>query len=126
MPYYGSALNFSSNLQDDLLHHIEYGIYPSYFLTQEPTANILNTRSAWIYTSSYAQWGEQVQATYRWMNSILAPVRGQEIIAHEELADGVYATTYANGRQIVVNYTDLPFGYNELTVEAKSALLVEN
>lgn len=125
LPYYGSELNFSSNRQDDLLHHIEYGIYPAYFVTQEATANMLNTPSAWIYTSSYAQWGAEIQDTYQWMNALLAPVRGQTIVAHETLMPGVRATTYANGRQIIVNYTDQPFVRGGVTVEAQGALLVE-
>ncbi len=126
MPVYGPAINFSSNQQDDLLRHVEYGIYPSYFLTQEPTASILNTRSNWIYTSSYEQWGEEIRSTYQWMNALLAPVRGQTIIAHDQLAAGVFATTYANGDQIIVNYSDQPFVSGATTVAAKDALLVEN
>lgn len=125
VPYYGSALNFSSNMQGDLLRQVDYGIYPSYFLTYEATANMLNTRSAWIYTSSYAQWGDQIRRTYQWMNALLAPVRGQEIVARQKLDDGVFATTYANGRQIIVNYNDKPFVRSGITVEAKNALLVE-
>jgi len=104
---------------------VDYGIYPSYFLTYEATANMLNTRSAWIYTSSYAQWGDQIRRTYQWMNALLAPVRGQEIVARQKLDDGVFATTYANGRQIIVNYNDKPFVRSGITVEAKNALLVE-
>src|SRR5690606_17445152 len=69
VPSYGSALNFSSNRQDDLLRHLEYGIYPSYFVTHEVTANMINTRSAWIYTSSYTQWGDEIRRTYDWMNN---------------------------------------------------------
>lgn len=126
VPYYGPALNFSSNQQDDLLRHVEFGIYPSYFLTQEATANMLNTRSSWIYTSSYAQWGEEIRRSYQWMNALLAPVRGQAIVAHDQLAEGVFTTTYANGRQIAVNYTDSPFVGSGISVEAKSALLMEN
>lgn len=126
MPYYGTALNFSSNQQEDLLRQVEYGIYPSYFVTHEPTANMLNTRSSWIYTSSYEQWGEEIRRTYAWMNALLAPVRGQEIVAHETLAEDVFATTYANGQQIIVNYTDRPFRHDSVTVEAKNAFLVEN
>ncbi len=126
VPYYGEALNFSPNLQEDLLRHADFGVYPSYFLTHEPTANMLNTPSYWIYTSSYAQWGEQIQQSYRWLNALLAPVRGQEIIARRKLADGVFATTYANGKQIVVNYTDRPFTYAQRSIGAKSAALVEN
>lgn len=126
VPYYGSALNFSSNRQDDLLRQIEYGIYPSYYVTHEPTANMLNTPSNWIYTSSYAQWGDEIRETYQWMNALLAPVRGQAIVAHESLAAGVYATTYANGRQIIVNYGDAPFTRGDITVAAQDALLLED
>jgi len=126
IPYYGEVLNFSSNPQDDLLRHIEYGVYPSYFVTHEATAIMLNTPSFWIYTSSYTQWGEQIQQTYAWMNALLAPVRGQQIVAHEQVAEDVFATTYANGRQIIVNYTDSPFVYGGITVEAKNASLLEN
>lgn len=126
IPLYGPAINFSSNQQDDLLRHVEFGIYPSYFLTHEATANMLNTRSSWIYTSSYDQWGEDIQRVYQWMDALLAPVRGQEIIAHDKLAEGVMATTYANGRQIIVNYNDQAYTQDGITVEAKNALLVEN
>lgn len=126
VPYYGPALNFSSNPREDLLRHADFGIYPSYFLTHEATAKMLNTRSYWIYTSSYAQWGEEVRETYRWLNALLAPVRGQEIVARQKLAEGVFATTYANGKQIVVNYTERPFRQGNLAVEAKDAVLVEN
>ncbi len=124
MPAYGPALNFSSSRRDDMLRQVEYGVYPSYFLTHEPTANILNTLSYWIYTSSYAQWGEEARRTYAWMNALLSPVRGQEIIAHGELAPGVFATTYASGQQIIVNYTDAAFTTAGLPVPAKAALRV--
>jgi len=126
VPYYGTALNFSSNQQEDLLRYVDFGIYPSYFLTQEATGKILSTGSFWIYTSSYAQWGEQIRNTYKWMNALLAPVRGQEIVARNKLKEGIFATTYANGRQIVVNYTDQPFTYGGITIGAKNASLLEN
>ena len=126
VPYYGAALNFSSDGRNDLLRHVEYGIYPSYFLTYEDTATMLDTPSAWIYTSAYDQWGDHIRETYAWMNVLLAPVRGQEIVAHERLATGVFVTRYGNDMQIVVNYTDRPFDYGGITVEAKDARLVEN
>ncbi|MCA9885788.1 MAG: hypothetical protein KC708_22575 [Anaerolineae bacterium] len=126
VPYYGTALNFSSNMREDLLRQVEYGIYPSFFVTQEPTADMLNTRSSWIYTSSIEQWGEDIRSTYAWMNDLLAPVRGQQIVAHEQLASGVYMTTYDNGERIVVNYNDAPVEQYGSTIGAKDALLLES
>ncbi|MCS6843790.1 MAG: DUF5696 domain-containing protein [Caldilineales bacterium] len=123
VPYYGTALNFSPNLQEDLLRHADFGIYPSFFVTYEGTAAMLNTASNWIFTSAYAQWKEPIQQAYRWLNGVLGPVVGQEIVGRRQLADGVFATAYANGLEVVVNYTDRPFAAGGLTVPPKDAAL---
>ncbi len=125
VPYYGPALNFSSNARADLLRQADYGVYPAYFLTQDVTAKILNTSASWIYTSSYAQWGDDVRVAYDWLNRLLGPVKGQPIIARAELAPGVVSTTYGNGKQIVVNYTDAVFQAGGIRVGPKDAALVE-
>lgn len=125
VPYYGPAMNFSSNARQDLLRMVDFGVYPSYYLTQEVTARILRTGSNWIYTSSYQQWGQNVKDTYRWMDNLLKPVKGQSIIAREALQNGVYATTYANGRQIIVNYTDQTYSAGGVVVKGQDAILRE-
>ncbi len=125
VPYYGPALNFSSNLQDDLLKHVDYGVYPSYFLTNEVTAKILETRSNWIYSSSIGQWSQEVEQTYQWLNSLLGPVKGQEITARQVLAEGVFATTYGNGKLIIVNYTNKPFSHHGVVVNGRDAVISE-
>ncbi|MEN6530942.1 MAG: DUF5696 domain-containing protein [Anaerolineaceae bacterium] len=125
VPYYGPAMNFSSDPQTDLLRHVEFGVYPSFFLTQEVTGKIINTRSSWLYTSSYQQWGGEINQTYQWLNALLGPFKGQSIIAREMLADGVAAVTYENGKQILVNYTDQPFNAGGTVVNAKDAVIRE-
>jgi hypothetical protein len=125
VPYYGTALNFSSDLRADLLRHADFGVYPAFFLTQEVTAKILNTRSSWIFTSSIDQWEQDVEQTYRWLNELLAPVKGETIIARNVLIPGVVATTYSNGIQIVVNYTERPFELGGVVIESEDAALLE-
>ena len=125
VPFYGKALNFSSDVKMDLLKHVDFGVYPSYFLTHEPTARFLKTNSNWIYTSGYEQWEEEVKTTYSWMNALLAPVIGEEIVAREVLQPGVVATTYANGKQVLVNYTNQTVQIEGTTVNALDAALRE-
>ncbi len=125
VPVYGPPLNFSANTRRDLLRHADFGVYPSYFLSEEVTAKMLNTRSNWIFTSSYGQWGDEVRQTYQWLNSLLGPVKGQRVVARQTLADGVFATTYANGKQLIVNYNNAPFVGANFTVEGQDALLRE-
>ncbi len=109
VPFYGPPLNFSSDPQGDRLRHADYGVYPSFFLSHEVTAKILNTSSSWVFTSAYAQWGDEVKETYRWLNNLLAPALGQPINTRQKLAEGVFATTYANGYRVIVNYSTQPF-----------------
>jgi hypothetical protein len=125
VPYFGTALNFSSDLKADLLRHADFGVYPAFYLTQEVTANILNTKSSWIYTSSISQWGEEVERTYQWLNELLAPVKGQRIIARDVLAQGIVSTKYSNGKQIIVNYTTQPFTFGGIVIEGEDAALLE-
>ena len=125
VPYYGAAMNFSSDIEDDLLRYADFGVYPAFFLTHEVTAKILNTKSSWIYTSSIDQWQQDLEQSYQWLNELLAPVKGQTIVARDVIAQGVVATSYDNGKQIVVNYTTNPYEVAGVVVEGKDALLLE-
>lgn len=125
VPYYGEALNFSSDVRGDLLRHAEYGVYPSFFLTYEETARILKTRSSWIYVSAYRQMKEEIEQSYAWLNALLAPVRGASIVGHAEVAPQVFATTYDNGRQVLVNYGEAPVVLDGFAVPARDAVLRE-
>ncbi|HWR65779.1 MAG TPA: DUF5696 domain-containing protein [Bellilinea sp.] len=125
IPTYGPALNFSSNLQDDLLRHLDFGVYPSYFLTQDVTAKILNTMSNWIYTSSYPQWGQDIKTTYQRLNDLLGQVKGQSIVARDVLVPGVVATSYSNGKKIIVNYNTQLYSNRDVEVNGKDAVITE-
>jgi len=125
VPYYGPAMNFSSDPQTDLLRHVEYGVYPSFYLTEEPTGKIISTPSFWLYTSSFKQWGSDIDRTYAWLNERLGPVKGQSIVARDMLTNGIVAVTYENGKQIIVNYTDQPFNAGGTIVNAKDAVIRE-
>jgi hypothetical protein len=88
-------------------------------------ARILKTRSSWIYVSAYRQLGAQIEESYAWLNALLAPVQGASIIGHEQLAPQVFATTYSNGKQIIVNYGETPVQLYGLTIPAQDAVLRE-
>lgn len=125
VPYYGEALNFSPDVRQDLLRHAEYGVYPSFFLTYEETARILKTRSNWIYVSAYRQLEAEIEGSYAWLNGLLSPVQGASIVGHAQVAPQVFATTYSNGKQILVNYNERPVTLDGLTIPARDAILRE-
>lgn len=125
VPYYGTALNFSPDVRGDLLRHADLGAYPSFFVSHGETAEILNTRSNWIYLSAYRQLEDDIEESYAWLNRLLGPVKGASIVARQTLAEGVVATTYSNGKQIIVNYGEEPFAGDGFTVGGRDALLRE-
>ncbi|MEF3274826.1 MAG: hypothetical protein K6356_10615 [Chloroflexus sp.] len=125
IPYYGPPLNFSSNLEADLLRHADYGAYPSFLLTNEITAAILKTRSNWIYTSAYSQWQDEVQRVYARLARVLGPVQGVAIVERTTPLPGVAVTEYANGKRVVVNYTSQLITLDGHTIPPREAILLE-
>jgi hypothetical protein len=125
VPLYGPALNFSSDVRQDLLRQVDFDVYPSYFLSYDVTAKILNTSSNWIFTSAYQQWSQEIKRNYQWMNNLLGPVKGQRIVSRQVLEEGVVATTYSNGKQIIVNYNNTPFSTGDVTVNSEDAVIRE-
>jgi hypothetical protein len=59
------------------------------------------------------------------LNDRLGPVKGQPMVAREQLGPGVFATTYGNGQQIIVNYGSEPFRAGADVVEARDAIIRE-
>jgi len=110
--YYAPASNFTANPQEELLKLIDYGSYPSYFLTDKDPIMLLKTGSAWLYTSQYSIWKDQIVRDYKTVVSALQPVAGATFEAREEVQEGVYRNRYSNGAVIYINYSG-----NEVTVD---------
>jgi hypothetical protein len=49
---------------------------------------------------------------------VLKQVKGQTILSHQKLAEGVYKTTFENGKSILVNYGPAPANVDGTAVEA--------
>ncbi len=123
---YGTGFNFHANADADMLRCIEYGLYPSYYLTKESTIEMIDTPSGWLYTSEYDQWRESIISEYGKMNAVMEGIKGATITERTVLSDGVIMVEYSNGKNIVVNYNDTAFVDGDVKVEAKGCLLIED
>jgi len=123
MAYYAPFANFSANWNRDLLRLVEFGAYPSFLLTSEPAHLLYRTAAYYIYSSMFDIWEDMVILFYNRVAGALEPVRNQPIVGREMLATGVVKVTYANGVEIFVNYTPMPFDYNGLVVPAEDFLV---
>ena len=123
---YGSGFNFHANAEADLLKCLEYGLYPSFYLTKEETIDLLDTKSSWLYTSEYALWKDSIVSEYTKMNEALSKVEGATITDHVVLATDVVRVDYSNGISLVINHGDAAYSDGKISVEANSYLLAES
>lgn len=119
MDLFISELNFIAGSDEILLQMIDYGVYPSYYLTEEDSVKLINTSSSWLYTSKFEVWKDVINKQYNFVNSALKNVEGQSIEERNILADGVVEIVYSNNVKIVVNYNDSDYELNGITIKAK-------
>lgn len=118
--YFATFTNFNANPQQQLLKMIDYGAYPSFYLTYEPAYKLLNTPSRNIYTSKYADWRSQIQKDYRKVNMALRNVQNATLQYRSVVTWGVVEDGYSNGVRIIVNYGNTPVKIGGVTVRADS------
>jgi hypothetical protein len=119
MDMYSPNLNFASNETDTRLRLVEYGINPSYLLTEADVYDLKFTNSSNVYISEYQTLKTRMALNNNFIKAGLDSVAGQEMIDHTFLAKGVSLVNYANGISIIVNYTDQNFDYMGTIIIAK-------
>lgn len=113
---YSSPLNFIANRQVYLLKMIEYGMYPSYALTEADTFLLRDTDNTTHYTTEFRRWKDEIQDEYAFLNHALKHVTGKKIVDHTYLGQNLVSVTYEQGITILVNYNDYQVTYNTYSI----------
>lgn len=100
--------NLFYDLTKQKLKWIEYGCMPYYELTYNDANLLKNTRYNKLFTSSYSDWIDEIEAIYKEFNSKLKGVFNQNIIEHCKIGDNVYKVLYENQSIVYVNYNKDP------------------
>lgn len=117
--YFAPHANYSANPREYLLRMVEYGAYPSYIVTKEPSWKLKNTLSNSLYTSQFEDWKDEIKTTYAKMNAALQKVQYAAIERRTVPDWGVVEVAYSNGVRIIVNYREQPYRHGGLTVPAE-------
>ncbi|MGM7702767.1 DUF5696 domain-containing protein [Pseudalkalibacillus sp. Hm43] len=123
--YYTTFSNFHADPQKQLLRMIEYGAYPSFYLTHEPSWKLQNTPSKYLFTSSFEDWKGDIVEQYELVNKALKKVQDAVIEDRKVIELGVVEVTYSNGVQIVVNYNSKEMDVNGHTVGAMDYTIIK-
>ncbi len=125
IPMYSDYVNFQANKKEFRLQMIEAGVYPSFYLTYEDSADLIYTNSSDLYSTKYDTYRDTVIAYDAEFKEIADATAGAFVLRHDKVATGVNKVTYDNGVVIYVNYTDKAVSVEDITVDALSAKVVK-
>ncbi len=121
--YYAPSLNLAGDVQNALLQAVSSGSGLSCVVTAQNSDRLAGSSRSDLYATDFAYWKQTLPKQIAETQSRLASVAGRQITDYEKLAEGVYKTTYENGRYVIVNYNGDAFRYEGVTVPPKDFAL---
>ncbi len=118
IPYYSTYNNSDANETRQMLKQVEYGAYPSYLITHEDVQALSNTNSSEYFSGTWNSIKENVYQRDAELRAYYAELEGAHMVAHEILKEKVVKTTWSNGTEVIVNYTEKPYTYEDTVVPA--------
>jgi len=124
IPYATRALNHYGDQRNEFLKAVEYGAYLHYTFIHEDSSKLKDTMYDYLHAAGYEQWKETVIENQMEIREIHEKIGNSYMIEHDNIADGVYMSTYSNGYRVIVNYNDFSVNIGGNIVEAKNYALV--
>ncbi len=125
MEMYAPYANFSFYSRDDILRMIDYNVFPSFVLTQEPAYLLASTNSAGFYSTSYDLYRDIILDVYAEMAEIYDSIAGLAWTGRDILQNGVVLNKYEDGTRVLINYTEEAVTIEGYTAEPLSAMVME-
>ena len=116
IPTFTPYLNFNALGKERLLQMIDFGVNPSYLLTDQPSSDLRYTYSNKYFTTAYDDFKEDIQNVYAYVSQALDPVLGAKVISRIVLQTGVTQVDYDNGVTLYINYRSTPVTVQQVTI----------
>lgn len=120
IPMYSDYVNFEANKQEFFLQILEAGVYPSFYVTQEDSSDLILTNSASLYSTMYSTYKDMIIDYDKQFREFSMLVDGANILKHERMDSGITKVTYSNGVTVYINYTNNAQTVDGITVDAMS------
>ncbi len=121
--YTGEAINLAGDYQGVLLECAEYGAGLNFSFMQQDTLMLQDSNFSCYASAGYGPWKEQTYAMISHYQKEMAGLNSQEMTDHRKLADGVSVTVYADGTEVYVNYNEIDYSGDGVTVPARDYLV---
>ena len=117
--YCGEPLNLDGDVRTAVLRAASTAAGLSWVLTAQNSDRLPEIAPFDLYSTNFAYWQEELVEVVTDYQNRLADYGNLAIVRYETLADGVYKTTFAGGKWVVVNYKDTPYTYDGEKVPPK-------
>lgn len=124
LPVFSSELNFNAMGDVLKLQMLDYGMYPNYIVTEEPTQTMRFTRSNIFFTTHIDVFEDEIVSTYNTFKRIYDVVGFQKVINREVLELGIVLITYENQTRVLINYTNDSYMMGSFIIDALSAEVI--
>ena len=122
---YVNSINLNYVNENMFLNMIDYGVLPSYLLTEKDPIELKDSESTNIYSSAFVDWKDNIASTYEKVTTTLSGVHAAKFISREKVESNIYKCKYDNGKIILVNYSNADYVYESHTVPAKGYIVYE-
>ena len=121
--YTGEAINLSGDYVTALLECAEYGAGLNFTFMQADTMILQDTAYSCYTAAAYERWKDQVIPMIVRYQTEMNGLNKQTITGHEYLIGEVTMTTYQDGTQVYVNYSDTDYDTGSVVVPARDYLV---
>jgi hypothetical protein len=106
MELYATSLNLGTFSRDRMLRMAEYGIRPSFVVTEAESVLLFETPLADANSTCYRDWRDFILETWAYLNPAMEATGGRAILSHTLEAQGRVRVTFEGDVHLLVNYTD--------------------
>ena len=124
IPLFTPYLNFNALGRERLLQMIDFGVNPSYLISEKISALLRFTYSNRFYTTAYTDFAEEMVLVYDFLSSAYEATHGAGITARDILETGVSRIAYDNGVKIYVNYRNQDITIDGVSIPRMDFLVV--
>ena len=107
--YSGPAINMSFDPELTLLRNIEFGASLAFMIAYDEIAELKGTPYSHFYSVDYHAWQQIMADMYHRYAHVYRGLSNIPMERHDRLSQGVVMTTFANGTQVLVNYSTRTF-----------------
>ena len=121
--YTGDSINLADDWQTELLRCAEYGAGLNFTFMAEDAKILQDTFHTGFFGAGYDAWHEEAARIITAYQQDMAGLNRTPIIDHDIITSDVSVTTYANGKQVWVNYGTTDYTAGTQKIPARSYIV---